>query len=60
MIHQLKLDLREPTFAKLIRLRDHTGACSMVEVIRRAIDAYAERVLPVQYPCIETDTPLER
>ena len=55
-IHQLKLDLRAPTFLKLLHLKEHTGACSMAEVIRRAIDEYAGRVLPVQNPCIEIDT----
>ena len=59
-IHCLRVDLREPTFAKLKQLRDVTGAFSLVAVVRRAIDEYAERVLPGQIPVIENDAPVER
>jgi len=59
-IHCLRVDLRQPTFAKLKQLRDLTGAGSLVAVVRRAIDEYSERVIVGKIPVIENDAPPER
>lgn len=37
-IHSIRLDLREPTFAQLRRLKAKLGATSDAEVFRRALD----------------------
>lgn len=59
-VHCLRVDLHEATFAKLKRVRDLTGSGTLVAVVRRAIDEYAERVLDTQISVIETNVGVER
>lgn len=61
-IHSIRLDVREPTFVQLRRIKARLGAASDAEVFRRALDELDRslRVNDGQIPVLESAAAVAR